>query len=356
MLLGSCRRALPPTAQEPPQPELLGTWRATGGYYVASTDGEPVRAGETIQTLTFTRSRWIHHQAQVPDDGTAGHGRTDSGTWEVAGDTVIRKRTDYDGTVTGVAKTFHWIDEVGDVLFMHPWDLDFELRGYFVRYSRVQDPLPFSLTGTWTGAITGSRAPGRVPAHPPAATRASWRSRSGSMPAVRCHSGSRSRTGRSSSTSRRSGPRIGSITFSSSPNRWRSRRVAGTGFRSQASPRIRRCAWPMRLPTTRRRDRCLRGVERGRMAVGHACRSRRRPLPGDSAAPAVTRAYAPGRRRPPGEWPARAGAHGFGYGRVERSPEHRPSLSRCWRHPAVVHCASVGRKRGMGSSRDGHQP
>lgn len=166
MLLGSCRRALPPTAQEPPQPELLGTWRATGGYYVANADGEPVRTGETIHTLTFTSSRWIHHQAQVPDDGTASHARTDSGTWEVAGDTVIRKRTDYDGTVTSVAKTIHWIDEVGDVLFMHPWDLDFELRGYFVRYSRVRDPLPFPLTGTWTGSITGEQAAASSPGAP----------------------------------------------------------------------------------------------------------------------------------------------------------------------------------------------
>ncbi len=167
MLLGSCRRALPPVAQEPPQPELLGTWKATGGYYVANADGEPVRAGETIHTLTFTRSRWIHHQAHVPDDGTTSHGRTDSGTWEVAGDTVIRKRTYYDGTLTRVAKTIHWIDEVGDVLFMHPWDLDFELRGYFVRYSRVQDPLPFPLTGTWTGSIAGEQAAPSSPGAPP---------------------------------------------------------------------------------------------------------------------------------------------------------------------------------------------
>lgn len=167
MLLGSCRRALPPTAQEPLHLELLGTWRATVGYFAASADGEPVRAGETIQTLTFTRSRWIHHQAQVPDDGTTGHARADSGTWEVAGDTVIRKRTDHDGTVTRVAKTIQWIDEVGDVLFMHSWDLDFELRGYFVRYSRVQDPLPLPLTGTWTGAITGEQGVGSSPGAPP---------------------------------------------------------------------------------------------------------------------------------------------------------------------------------------------
>ena len=166
MLLGSCSRALPPVAQESPQPELLGTWRATGGYYVANGDGESVRAGETIHTLTFTRSRWIHHQAHVPDAGTPSHGRTDSGTWEVAGDTVIR-RTYYDGTVAEVAKTLHWVDEVGDVLFMHPWDLDFELRGYFVRYARVQDPLPFPLTGTWTGSITGEQAAASNSGAPP---------------------------------------------------------------------------------------------------------------------------------------------------------------------------------------------
>ena len=165
LVLGGCRRALPEAAQEPVPRTLLGTWRATGG--IANADGETVRAGETIHTLTFTRSRWIHHQAHVPDDGTPSHGTTDSGTWEVAGDTVIRKKTSYDGTSTRVAKTIHWIDEVGDVLFMHPWDLDFELRGYFVRYSRVQDPLPFPLTGTWTGSITGEQAASSSPGAPP---------------------------------------------------------------------------------------------------------------------------------------------------------------------------------------------
>ena len=50
---------------------------------------------------------------------------------------------------------------------MHPWDLDFELRGYFVRYSRVQDPLPFPLTGTWTGAITGEHAAASSPGASP---------------------------------------------------------------------------------------------------------------------------------------------------------------------------------------------
>ena len=168
LVLGGCRRALPQAAQEPVPRTLLGTWTGTVDYpedYDAA--GDLVPAGSLVHTLTFTRSRWIHHQAQVPDDGTVGHGRTDSGTWELAGDTVIRKWTDYDGTVNRVAKTIHWIDEVGDALFMHPWDLDFELRGYFVRYSRVQDPLPFPLTGTWTGAITGEHAAASSPGASP---------------------------------------------------------------------------------------------------------------------------------------------------------------------------------------------
>lgn len=167
LVLGGCRRALPAVAQEPVPHSLLGTWTVTADYAsYRDAAGDLVPAGSLVNTLTFTRSRWILHQAQVPADGSAGHGRTDSGTWEVAGDTVIRKRTEYDGTVTRVAKTIHWIDGDGDVLFMHPWDVDFEMRGYFVRLARVPDALPFPLTGTWTGVITGEQAAASSPGAP----------------------------------------------------------------------------------------------------------------------------------------------------------------------------------------------
>ena len=155
MLLGGCRRVLPEAAQEPVSRTLLGTWTGTFGYSRYDATADVIRTGTLVHTLTFTRSRWIHHQAQVPDDGSMSSGRADSGTWEVAGNTVIRKWTGDDGAANRVAKSYHWIDEVGDVLFMQPWELHFpELRGYFVRYTRVKDPLPVPLTGTWTTSIT----------------------------------------------------------------------------------------------------------------------------------------------------------------------------------------------------------
>lgn len=147
-LLGGCRRALPPAAQE--SPTLLGTWRATAN----------VPAGSLVFTLTFTKSRWIQHVRLTPDDGTPDRrvaDWTESGTWEVVAGTVTREWAEYDEqgrrVTRSVAKTYYWGDDAGGVLFVHSWDL-LKPGDVYQRYTRVRDPLPSPPSGVWRGSVS----------------------------------------------------------------------------------------------------------------------------------------------------------------------------------------------------------
>ena len=160
-----CRGAVttPPTPEpEPPAPEpaaafsLIGTWTFTD-------------ADNLVQTLTFTKTRWINHYTKRADDGSIEEMWTESGAWSVSSSdprgrsgTVTREWLDDEQdppAVVTVDKLFaRGADD--DELLMHPWDLGEpeEAADAMVNYTRVTDPLP-DLVGTWTwrpveGAVT----------------------------------------------------------------------------------------------------------------------------------------------------------------------------------------------------------
>ncbi len=150
ILGNSCTAATPKTTTEPEEqvekvePTLLGTWTTTGGYY---KNDEHV--GTIKYTVTFTKSRWIEHELGLLDDGTFDYQSAASGTWVVDGSTITRKWMDYhdDELVErSVDKQYVWAGE--DVVFIHQWPTeDAETR--FWRYTRVRDPIPGSIVGTW---------------------------------------------------------------------------------------------------------------------------------------------------------------------------------------------------------------
>lgn len=158
MLLGGCRRALPQSAREPVPRTLLGTWTTTASYSRPNDAGEIVSAGTLVFTLTFTRSRWIQHATQVPDDGTAGRRWAESGTWEADDGTVTRTWAEFDEqgirVVRRLVKSYYWDDAAGDVLFIHPWDLlEPAADDEYERFERVRDPLPSPPIGEWHGSV-----------------------------------------------------------------------------------------------------------------------------------------------------------------------------------------------------------
>ena len=141
-ILGSCSAATPKTTMAPDEqgdavdPTLLGTWTTTIG---------------TIKyTLTFTKNRWIEHGLRLLDDGTIDSQWASSGTWEVDGSTIARKWMGHDDNEQlverSVGKQYVWAGE--DVVFIHPWP-DEHAESRFWRYTRVRDPIPGSIIGTW---------------------------------------------------------------------------------------------------------------------------------------------------------------------------------------------------------------
>ena len=134
------------------RPSLRGTWRATYGWY--EDDGH---VGTFVDTLTFTKERYILYRAHYRDDGTFNHQWTHSGTWTPAGrNTVTRiylhNHDDNDDTseiLTSISKNYGWGDDSRDLLLMHHWPEDSE-RTEYDAYRRVPNPLPSPL-GVWRG-------------------------------------------------------------------------------------------------------------------------------------------------------------------------------------------------------------
>ena len=134
----------------PPPPTVLGTWKATSGWY------EDSHVGIRKHTLVFTPDRAIEtvvHVCEVevcPEDADW----TWSGTWMTDGSTITRTWLE-DEQLVSVHKEFHFLAD-GDMMVMSPpWDNDdpdYEPMDYeFSRYTRVAPPDPAQLFGVWKG-------------------------------------------------------------------------------------------------------------------------------------------------------------------------------------------------------------
>jgi hypothetical protein len=125
---------------------LVGTWQNVDTYI--DDDGE--RETRTT-TLTFTMSRFIVANI-LSRGGVAIDGWSESGTWTSTDTTVTRIWIDdhSEGPVE-VIKDYHWGDAERNTLLVHRWEWgDPASSADFERYTRLADPIPGGLTGTWT--------------------------------------------------------------------------------------------------------------------------------------------------------------------------------------------------------------
>ena len=137
------------------RPWLRGTWTAT--YPWDEPDG---RSGIFVDTLTFTKERYIQYRAHYLDDGTFDYSWADSGTWTSTGSTVTRRWLHgHDVVPTSISKNYVWGDESRELLLMHHWsDSDEKTGPNYDLYRRVSNPLP-SLFGVWRGTQEWDHGP-----------------------------------------------------------------------------------------------------------------------------------------------------------------------------------------------------
>lgn len=124
---------------------LQGTWQIR---YVWDEDDGVMH--EELKTLTFAGSRAIEHilktvtrsgQAEVENEWDNSVG------WSTAGSIITRTFIDDEQQKRSVDKEYVLVD---NLLAVHDWT-DEEVTNRFAVYTRVQDPLPGGLTGTWKG-------------------------------------------------------------------------------------------------------------------------------------------------------------------------------------------------------------
>ena len=147
VVLAACPRTMPKADDpepdpEPPAPTLNGTWTATFDY---DDEGEAITA---VHTLTFTKSRAILHVVESEGEDVREDYAESSG-WTVSGDMVTRTWYE-DGETRTVDKGFEFD---GTDLLVDPWDQEelAEAGDDRRRYTRVEDPLPASMIGSWAG-------------------------------------------------------------------------------------------------------------------------------------------------------------------------------------------------------------
>ena len=152
-----CQQAMSPDPApkpEPPKPTLIGTWQFVSPEH--DDDGMLERT-ETL-TLTFTSAgRFIEFYVVRRLDGSIEDRWRETGTWTATQGTVTKTLYEWDDEndrrfeePTTINKHYTWGDDSGEVLFIHPWGATID-EHYFVRGIRVEDPIPYPLTGTWTG-------------------------------------------------------------------------------------------------------------------------------------------------------------------------------------------------------------
>ena len=154
-----CKQAMTPDP-EPTEPDpvapkltLVGTWQFTSPPW--DDDGMIV---EDTLTLTFTPERFIEFNVRRGTDGTIIDRWRETGTWTATQDTVTKTYYQWDDQngrrfeePISVDKHYAWGDEAREVLFVHPWGSD-DREHHFERGTRVNDPIPYPLTGAWTGS------------------------------------------------------------------------------------------------------------------------------------------------------------------------------------------------------------
>jgi hypothetical protein len=145
------------------RPSLRGTWISTGYTW----DEDDRDQGTFVDTLTFTKERYILHRAHYRHDGTFGYSWANSGTWRSTGSTVTRtwlhNHDDDDDTperLTSISKNYIWGDESRELLLMHHWMDDEEktVDSSYDAYGRVPNPLPSPL-GVWRGTQEWDEGP-----------------------------------------------------------------------------------------------------------------------------------------------------------------------------------------------------
>ena len=154
-----CKQAMTP-APDPAEPEptlpkltLIGTWQ----FIRTSLDDVGMIEESETSTLTFTPERFIEFNVLRGADGTITGRWRETGTWTATEDTVTKTSYRWDDEnerrfdeTTSVDKHYAWGDEAREVLFVHPWGSD-DNEDRYERGTRVKDPIPYPLTGTWTG-------------------------------------------------------------------------------------------------------------------------------------------------------------------------------------------------------------
>ena len=120
-----------------------------------------------VDTLTFTKERYILYRAHYLHDGTFDHSWEPSGTWTPTGSNTVTRtwlhnHDDNDDTperLTSISKNYVWGDESHELLLMHHWEDDEERTGYdYNLYRRVSNPLPSPL-GVWRGTQEWDEGP-----------------------------------------------------------------------------------------------------------------------------------------------------------------------------------------------------
>lgn len=106
------------------RPGLQSTWRTPSREW-HNDDGEV--QGHSVDTLTFTSSRYILARSHYFLDGTLDDVAQASGGWSaMAEGTVIREWED-DGSPMSVRKHYAWGSDDHSVLFLHEWQDDHEI-------------------------------------------------------------------------------------------------------------------------------------------------------------------------------------------------------------------------------------
>ena len=136
------------------RPSLRGTWTATYGW---DDEERHIVGGFFVDTLTFTKERYILHRAHYRGDGVIDHEWVPSGTWNRTGKNTVTRtfwhnHDDVDDTpdiLTTISKNYVWGDESRELLLMHHWTDDEERTDFsYDAYRRVANPIP-SPIGIW---------------------------------------------------------------------------------------------------------------------------------------------------------------------------------------------------------------
>ena len=148
----SCQAAVVTPEPEPEPLTLQGTWLWEGSY----VDDEDGRTYDEVQVLTFTGSgRAVSFNAVYDDAGTQIDDWTYTSGWATNDTTVTRTwyddHDDDDETPdvrSDLEKSYYWV-EGRNAMFINPWG-DEHPTDYVQRHTRVANPLPDGLAGTWT--------------------------------------------------------------------------------------------------------------------------------------------------------------------------------------------------------------